>query len=39
MYVGPRVPSSVSVVSVYASKEVRAELSEVLVQWEHVVRQ
>ena len=38
MYVGPSITSDVTVISAYTSSVDSAELNEVLVQWEHVVR-
>ena len=38
VYVGPSITSDVNMISTYTSSADSAELNEVLVQWEHVVR-
>ena len=38
VYVGPSIASDVTVISTYTSSAESAELNEVLVEWEHVVR-
>ena len=38
VYIGPSITSDVTVISTYTSSADSAELNEVLVQWEHEVR-